>query len=176
MFWLYGRKQQLSDSPVFISLLCPCRFPSFQQWAHFCHALRYGHQVLQRTRPSFPHEEGVIAAVEEHSGENFPTVPLSVCLQETTRCTKLMSEIPSPVSVYSRGLRAAPEHQGWQARGTGPPPSPWGQYSSHSQHEGCFSSSFRFWSHRTAAKACPPWTQGRVLKKLSKPLSLMCQN
>lgn len=45
------------------------RISSFQQWAHFCHALQYGDQVLQRSRPPFPNEEGAVAVVEEYTGE-----------------------------------------------------------------------------------------------------------
>lgn len=47
----------------------PFRISSFQQRAHFCHALQYGDQVLQWPSPPFPNEEGLIAVVEEYSGE-----------------------------------------------------------------------------------------------------------
>lgn len=50
-------------------LMIPFRISFVQQRAHFCHALWYGHQVLQRPCASLSNEEGPPIVVEEHTGE-----------------------------------------------------------------------------------------------------------
>lgn len=54
---------------IYVISVPTSRISSFQQWAHFCHALQYGDQVLQWSCPPFPNEEGAAAAVEEYTGE-----------------------------------------------------------------------------------------------------------
>lgn len=162
--WMNQRSQQ--QKLAYLSISTPphhLRVTSFQQWAHFSHALRYGYQVLQRTCPSFPNEEGVTAVVEEHSGETLCSCPLQLCKISQEICESLKTKILSPVPVHPWRLWAAPKHKGSQAWGAGTPPSARGQHSSHSQHEGCFSSSICIRPHRTAAKTCTAWAQGRVL-------------
>lgn len=71
------------------NLVIKSRFTSVQQRADLCHALWNGYQVLQRPCPTLSHEEGVAAAVEEHTGERGNRSRLLLVLRDAL-CWKIL--------------------------------------------------------------------------------------